>query len=160
MEGFLGTDLFKFLCTFFVSMIPVVELRGGIPIGYNSLGLDLPWVILAAILGNMLPIPFIILFIRKIFAFLRKRSAWLEKLVSRLERKSMAKASTIIKYEILGLILFVAIPLPGTGAWTGALIAALLNLRIKTALPTIFLGVMIAAILVSTLSFGLGALFA
>ena len=158
MEAFLQSGLYKFLCTFFVSMVPIVELRGGIPIGY-SMGLPLPQVIVAAILGNMLPVPFIILFIRKIFAYLKKRGAKLAKFVERLEARGMNKAPIIAKYELLGLLALVAIPLPGTGAWTGALVAALLKLRIRSATIVIFLGVVIAAILVSVLSYGVASLF-
>ena len=135
-----------------ISMLPIVELRGGIPIG---LYYDMPWqeVYLLCVIGNMIPVPFIILFIRRIFAFL-KRFQKLAPWILRLEQKTMHKAEKVVKYEALGLMLFVAIPLPGTGAWTGALIAALLNLRMKIALPAIFLGVLIAGVLVMLASMG------
>ncbi|NLV51561.1 MAG: small multi-drug export protein [Clostridiales bacterium] len=139
-------------------MLPVVELRGAIPFGM-ALGLPFWQVLLAALIGNILPIPFIILFIRKVFQFLRKRFAFLEKLIDKIESKAMGKAEKVQKYELIGLCIFVAIPLPGTGAWTGALIAALLDIRMRRAVPSIFIGVLIAAVIVSITSYGIASLF-
>ena len=149
----------RYLITFAVSMLPIVELRVGIPLGV-SLGLSHWASMLLCIVGNLLPVPFIILFIRRFFAWLRGRSARLVDLVARLEAKAESpRANLIYKSEILGLILFVAIPLPGTGAWTGALIAALLRIRIKTAMPAIALGVIVAGFLITGLTFGFTHIF-
>ena len=142
-----------FLWVLLISMVPVIELRGAIPVGF---GLDLPaWqTFLAAVIGNMLPAPFIILFIRRIFAFIRRCWPWLNKLLDGIERRAEKKIETVQKYELLWLLLFVAIPLPGTGAWTGSLIAALLDIRLRRALPAIFAGVVIAGIIMSLVSYG------
>ena len=114
-----------------------------------------PWeAMVIAIIGNMIPVPFIILFIRKIFKWMRKVSLRLDALVNRLEARADSKADRVRKYEKLGLYLFVAIPAPGTGAWTGALIAAMLDIRMRTALPTIFLGVCTAGLIVTLLTIG------
>ena len=143
-----------FFWVFLVAMIPVVELRGAIPIGCG-LGLPAFEVFVAAVLGNLLPVPFIILFIRKIFILIRKWWPWLNNMVTRLENKALSKSDFIHKYELLGLALFVAIPLPGTGAWTGALIAALMDIRIKRSLPAIFIGVIVAGAIITLLSYGI-----
>ena len=143
---------------FGLSMVPVIELRGAVPLGV-SMGLP-GWVVLAvSVLGNMVPVPFIILFIRHIFAWMRKKSAFLENLVCRLEKRAHDKAEILYRYEQLGLYILVAVPLPGTGAWTGALIAALLNIRLKVAAPVIFAGVLTAGIVMMIVSYGVGALF-
>ena len=153
LQWFTETVLGKFISTFFISMLPVVELRLGLPYGI-ALGLDYPLALTAAVLGNMLPVPFIILFIRQIFAWLRRHIPRLDGFVGKLENKAHLKGETVQKYGPLGLLIFVAIPLPGTGAWTGALIAALLNMRMKQALPCIFLGVLMAAAIITALTFG------
>ncbi len=150
--------LVKYLTVFGMAMLPVVELRGAVPYG---IALDLPYlpVLLFSIVGNMLPIPFIILFARKIFAWMKHKSARLGSIANKLEARAQAKGKAMfVKYETMGLFLFVAIPLPGTGAWTGALIAALFNLRLKLALPAIFGGVVTAGIIMSVLSFGVDLL--
>lgn len=136
-----------------LSMVPVLELRAAIPIGC-SLGLSAWQCALAAIIGNMIPVPFIILFIRAIFEYLRRHWPKLGNLVDRLEAKAEKKKPLVQKYAILGLTLLVAIPLPGTGAWTGALVAAMLDIRLKRAIPCIFLGVVIAAVIVTMVSYG------
>ena len=137
-----------------VSMLPVVELRGGIPFGVG-IGLPLPLAVLASVVGNMLPIPFLILFTRRIFMWLRCHIPAREGVISRLERKAESKKQLVLKYEFWGLLLLVAIPLPGTGAWTGALVAALMDLRLKSAMPAIFCGVLVAAAIVSCIVLGL-----
>ena len=134
-------------------MMPVIELRGGLPYGI-AIGLDYPVALIAAMLGNILPVPFIILFIRRIFAWFRRKSEWYERIVSGLERKAHLKGRTVQKYSAIGLCILVAIPLPGTGAWTGALVAAMLNMRMKRALPAIILGVLGAAVIVSFVTYG------
>lgn len=138
------------------AMLPVVELRGAVPIGLG-LGLEPIPVLIVSILANMVPVPFIILGIRRVFRWMRRHSARLERLVSRLEQRAAKKAQLINRYKLLGLYILVAIPLPGTGAWTGALVAALMNLRLKTAFPTIFAGVATAGGIMYVLSLGVGA---
>ncbi len=156
--NFFSTYLGKIISTFLISMVPVIELRGAIPSGI-ALGLDAWTVALLAIVGNMLPIPFIILFIRKIFAWMRTKNEYLNRIVCKMEAKADKHKDKITRYEFWGLCLFVAIPLPGTGAWTGALVAAMLDMRLKNAIPAIFLGVVIAAIVVTLLSSGVSLLF-
>jgi uncharacterized membrane protein len=147
----------KLLITFLISMVPVIELRVAIPYGVAA-GVD-PWVAcVLAIVGNLLPVPFILLFIRKIFAWMRRYDK-LRPIVEKLEQRAAGKNAKVKKYEFWGLLLFVAIPLPGTGAWTGSLIAALMEMRLKRALPTIALGVLTAGIAVTlVISLGVEAL--
>lgn len=151
------TQTGEFLFTALVSMLPVVELRGGIPFGVAA-GLTLPLATLAAIIGNMLPIPFLILFTRRVLQWLRRRVPRLERLVSRLEQRAEDKKELVLRYKFWGLLILVAIPLPGTGAWTGALVAAVMDLRLKSALPAIFGGVVIAAAIVAVVTLGVIAL--
>lgn len=148
-----STTLGKFIATFFISMVPVIELRGGLPYGIGF-GLDYPLALTAAILGNMLPVPFIIAYISRIFIWLRSKHKKLDDFVTKMERRAHLKGQKVEKYGPLMLLIFVGIPLPGTGAWTGALIAALLNMRMKQALPCIFLGVLMAAAIITALTFG------
>ena len=147
----LSTTLGKFIMTFMISMIPVVELRGGLPYGILQ-GLPLPAAACAAILGNMLPVPFILLFIEHVFAFLKKNFPKMNSFIGRLEKRAEEKQIVVDKYGALGLVLLVAIPLPGTGAWTGSLVAALMRMKRKKAVPLIFLGVVIAAILMTVIT--------
>ena len=147
----------KFFLTLLIAMAPIVELRGAIPTGL-SLGLSPAAAFIAAFIGNMLPVPIIILFVRKVFFWLRQRSPGLAEKVERLEARAEKMAELIYKYELLGLLILVAVPLPGTGAWTGALIAALLDIRLKNAFPVIAAGVFIAGIIVTCLSCGIFAL--
>lgn len=135
-------------------MVPVLELRAAIPVGC-SLGLNAWQCAVAAIIGNMIPVPFIILFIRRIFDFMRKHWKKLGRLADRLEEKAEKKKPLVQKYAILGLTLLVAIPLPGTGAWTGALVAAMLDIRLRRAIPCILLGVIIAAVIVTMVAYGI-----
>jgi uncharacterized membrane protein len=149
----------KLLQTFLISMVPVIELRGAIPYGVAR-GLEFWQAIPVAIVGNLVPVPFIIVFIRKIFAWLRTKSAWLNGLVTKLENRALSKTDTVKKYAFWGLFLFVAIPLPGTGAWTGALIAAMLEMRVKEAFPAIAFGVLTAGAIITFLTYVVGvALF-
>ncbi len=141
------------LITFIVSLLPVLELRGGLIVA-KLLGVDFFKAFFICFIGNILPIPFILLFIRKIFNLLKKIK-WFSRLIDKLEAKSIRKADGIKKYRLLGLFMFVAIPLPGTGAWTGALIADLLDIRIKHSFPAIALGVFVAGVIISILSYGL-----
>ena len=143
----------QFLSVFGLAMVPVFELRGAIPVGVAA-GLPFWTVFLTAFLGNLLPVPFLILFTRRVFEWLRTKSALLERVVSRLERKAASKEDLLKKYELLGLCILVAIPLPGTGAWTGSLVAAVFDIRLKHAFPAIALGVLIAGIIVSAVTYG------
>lgn len=158
LEWFTGTIAGKFISTFFISMLPVVELRLGLPYGI-ALGLDYPLALTAAVLGNMLPVPFIILFIRQIFAWMRRHMPKLDGFVAKIESKAHLKGETVQKYGPLGLLIFVAIPLPGTGAWTGALVAAMMEMRLKRAFPAIAIGVLIAGVIVSVITYGTQAIF-
>lgn len=147
------TVLGKYIMTMAIAAVPVVELRGAIPAGIAA-GLD-PWLACgAAIFGNLLPVPFIILLVRQVFDRLRKHAFFAPK-IDALERRAHLKGRLVRKYRLLGLMLFVAIPLPGTGAWTGALIAAFLNIRLRHALPAITLGLLIAGSLVTLMTLGL-----
>lgn len=154
MIGWLtGTTLGKLTATFFISMLPVVELRAGLPYGM-ALGLDYPIALVTAIIGNFLPTPFIILYIKRIFAWLRKKSGRFDRIISRLEEKAHLKGRIVQKYSFIGLVLLVGIPLPGTGAWTGALVAALLDMRVRRAAPAILLGLLMAAAIITAATFG------
>jgi len=136
---------------FLISLLPVLELRGGL-IAASLLGVDFVTAFIICFVGNMIPIPFIILFIRKILEFLSTIPAF-EKLVEKIMNKSEKNKEKILKYEKWGLLIFVAIPLPGTGAWSGALVAGLLGMRMKSAFPIITLGVLIAGIIMSVFSY-------
>ena len=159
MQWLTETEIGKLSFATLVSVIPIVELRGGIPFGHNVLGLDIWPTYLACVAGNFLPAPFIIVYIRRIFQWMRVHMPKLNRIVEKLEAKAHLKGRTVTKYKYLGLFLFVAIPLPGTGAWTGSLVAAFLDMPLRRALPAILLGVMTAGVAISILSFGLGALF-
>ena len=150
--AFLNTFFGKILTTFLVSMVPVIELRGAIPIGVAR-GLPFWAAVLVSIIGNLVPVPFIIIFIKKIFAFMREIMPKLNGLVTRLENKANSKSETVQKYAFWGLFIFVAIPLPGTGAWTGALIAAMLEMPLKKAFPSIMLGVLSAGAIVTFITY-------
>lgn len=154
-EAFTGRMTF----TAMVSMVPILELRGGIPFGV-ALGLSHWEAWLAAVVGNMLPLPFIVVYIRRIFQWLRLRFGGLDRLIDWLERKAHLKGRKVTKYKYLGLLIFVAIPLPGTGGWTGALVAAFLDMPLRRAIPALFFGVLIAGFLVTGITFGFTSVFA
>lgn len=141
------------IIVFIISMLPILELRGGL-IAAKLMGVSFAKAFAICYVGNMLPIPFILLFIRKIFMWLKKYEKT-QALINKLEVRSMRKADNVKKYRLWGLFLFVAIPLPGTGAWTGALIADLLDIRIRHSFPTIAMGVLVAGLIISALSYGL-----
>lgn len=147
------TTLGQFMTTFCISAVPVIELRGGLPFGI-AMGLDYRLALLAAILGNMLPVPFIIVFIRRFLVWVRKRAPQWDFMATKLEQKAHLKGRLVRKYSIFGLCLLVAIPLPGTGAWTGALVAAFLDMRLRQAFPAIFFGVLLAAAIITGMVFG------
>ena len=146
------------LLTLLVAMVPVLELRGAIPFGVAQ-GLTIWEAIGAAVVGNLLPVPFIILFIRRIFAWMRRNLPRLDGAVTALEAKAEKKEDVVRRYAFWGLVVLVAIPLPGTGAWTGALVAALMRLRLKKAFPAIAVGVVIAAVIVSVITYGVTVVF-
>ncbi len=149
---FFSGKISKELIVFLVSMLPILELRGSLIVA-GFLKMEFLATYIIAVLGNMLPIPFIFLFIDKIFNSLKKTK--LEKYVTKLENRALSKSDQIKKYGKFGLFLFVAIPLPGTGAWTGSLIAVLLRMKMKDSLPWIFLGVLVAGLIMSLLAFGI-----
>lgn len=145
--------LAEYWYVFFLAMVPVAELRGAIPAGI-AMDLEPHLVYLIAVLGNLLPVPFLMLFVRQILNWMKRRGGSLTKIVTAVERKADRGAELFYRYELLGLCILVAVPLPGTGAWTGALVASMLRLRLKAALPTILLGVMIAGGIVLAISCG------
>ena len=155
MEAFqwmFDTTIGKCILTMLVSMVPIVELRGGVPFGAAVLGLPYYLAFPAAVLGNVIPAPFIIVYIRRIFQWMRRHMPRLNGMVDKLERKAHLKGQKVLKYQTFGLWLFVAIPLPGTGVWTGCLAAAFLNMRLKQALPAVVLGVITAGCIMLALT--------
>ena len=137
----------RYVLVLLVSMVPIIELRGAIPIGIGW-GLKTIPTYLIGVIGNMIPVPFILLFIRAILKYMLK-SERLKPIAEWIYRKAEKNTGKVEKYTTFGLFLFVAIPLPGTGAWTGALVAALLNIRMKYALPSIFAGVLTAGFIMT-----------
>jgi len=141
----------------FTAAIPIIEVKGAIPIGI-ALGMTPLHASFLAFLGSMIPVPLILFTVRPIFSYLKKTKTF-KKTINKLIHKSMNKSGNIKKYGYLGLFIFVAIPLPGTGVWTGSLIASLIDLRFKYAFPTIFLGNLVASLIIMSLSFGMINLF-
>ena len=156
----LGGKVGKELILFIISMVPILELRGGLlAAGPAFLNIPMWRAIPVGIIGNLLPIPFILLLITKIFDWM-KGTKRLKPVVVKLEKKAMSQSANIEKYEFWGLVAFVGIPLPGTGAWTGALIAALLGIRFRKAFPAIVIGVCLAACIMTIISYGIvGGIF-
>lgn len=148
MAGVVSPQIFVLL----VSVLPLIELRGGIVVA-RLLRLSLGEALIFSLIGNVLPIPFILLFINKIFDWLRP-TKHLGKVVRKLESRAMNKSDNIAKAEFWGLVAFVGIPLPGTGGWTGALIASLLKIDRKKAFLAILLGIAVAATIMSLISYG------
>lgn len=153
----------KYLSVFIMSMIPVIELRGGLVTAVTVLGLPLIPSYLVCVAGNILPVPVLLLFVRAVLGWcckLPKIGGWFQHLWD----KAQVKAQKIGRWELLGLLLFVAIPLPGSGAWTGSLIATVLRLKPLPAFLVIAAGVLIAGIIMGIMSFGLlgiiGTMFA
>ena len=157
----LGGKVGKEIIVFIISLVPILELRGGL-IAAGPAILDVPmWeAIPICIIGNIIPVPFILLLITKIFDWLKNTKTF-RPMVEKLEKKAMSKSANIEKYEFWGLVIFVGIPLPGTGAWTGSLIAALLGVRFRKAFPAVVLGVLLAAFIMTVVSYVfLGGIFA
>lgn len=147
--GWLPNEAFVAL----VSMVPLIELRGGLPVAY-ALGMSIWLAVPICIIANMIPVPFILWFITPLFSALKKTKLF-RPMVEKLEARAMGKSERVEKGWFWGLALFVGIPLPGTGAWTGALIASMLNIPFKKAFPAILLGVIIATVIVGLLVWGL-----
>lgn len=141
------------LTIFVVSLMPILELRGGM-IAARLLGVGFLKAFMICFVGNMLPIPFILLFIQKIFELLRNFK-FFERIIVKLEAKTERNKEKVLRYKSWGLLIFVAIPLPGTGGWTGALMAALLGVEFKRSLPIITLGVFIAGVIMSLITYGI-----
>lgn len=157
----LGGSAAKELVIFIISMIPVLELRGGLlAAGPAFLNVEMWRAVPICIVGNLVPVPFILLFITRIFDWMKGTKPF-RPMVEKMEKRAMNKKDQIEKYEFWGLLLFVGIPLPGTGAWTGSLIAALLGIRFRKAFPAVILGVLLAAFIMTILSYTvLGSIFA
>ena len=146
------------LIVFLISLLPILELRGGL-IAAALLDVNLLTAFPICVIGNMVPIPFVLLFIRKIFDLMKKTKLF-AKLVTKLDERAKKKANSASKqkYKLWGLFILVAIPLPGTGGWTGALVADVMDLRIKSSFPIITLGVITAGIITSFISYGIPAI--
>ena len=147
----------KMIGIFLISMLPIIELRGAIPIGA---AIGLPWYLnmIVSIIGNMLPVPFILLFSVKAFEFMKKHNIMVN-FIQKIENRAKKRSEGLATGEFIGLMLFVAIPFPGTGAWTGALIAALLQFNRKRSFFYIGLGVVIASVIMTLASYGVISLF-
>lgn len=143
------------LIVFVISLFPILELRGGL-IAASILGIEMWKAIPICIIGNILPIPFILLFIEKIFELLKNTK--LVKMINKLEEKAEKGAEKIMKHKKFGLFLFVGIPLPGTGAWTGALVAALFHFKKKDAVPAILGGLVLATVIMCFITYAIPAI--
>lgn len=141
------------IIVFIISLMPILELRGGL-LAASLLNIPIGRAVPICVIGNILPIPIILLFIKKIFAWM-KRFRGFRGIAEWLEQKAMSKKDRIEKIEFWGLVLFVGIPLPGTGAWTGSLIAALLEIDFKKAILAELLGIIMATVIMSIISYGL-----
>ncbi len=156
--GAAGSVLGKYIVIFILSLLPILELRGGL-IAASLLGLPMWQSFFVCFLGNIIPIPFILYFINPIFRHMRNWK-YLGKFVCWCEEKANSKKEKIENLKYFGLFLFVGIPLPGTGAWTGCLIAALLDMDKKKSMVAAFLGVILAGIIMLVFSYGiLGRIF-
>ena len=147
----LSQHISREMVIFIISMIPILELRGGL-LAASLLKVSAAKAIPICIIGNIIPIPFILLFIRQIFKLMKKTKIF-RGLIERLEKRAMGKSDQIKRYEFLGLLLFVGVPLPGTGAWTGSLIASLLEVDIKKSSVAIFCGLIMATVIMYVVSY-------
>ena len=148
LSGSVGKEAIVFI----ISMIPILELRGALLVVGPLLGVPVATAIPLCIIGNIIPVPFILLLITPIFKWMKGTKTF-KPMVDKLEAKAMSKSDKIEKYEFWGLVLFVGIPLPGTGAWTGSLIAALLGVKFKKAFPAVILGICIATVIMWFISY-------
>lgn len=151
--GTLGPYISREMVIFIISMIPILELRGGL-IAASLLQVPITTAVPICIIGNVIPVPFILLFIRQIFKWFRNVPL-IGGIIRRLEKRAMSKSDSIKQYEFWGLVFFVGVPLPGTGAWTGSLIAALLEVDFKKAVLAVLLGIAVATVIMSIVSYGL-----
>ena len=140
------------LMTFLMAMTPVLELRGAMPYAVAN-GIPFPLAFVICVVGNALPVPFIVAFIRTVFTWVKRRPK-LRGFVERLETRARAKGDMVCRYSLLGLFILVAIPLPGTGAWTGSLVAGILGLRLRSSCGVIFCGILAAGIVVTAITLG------
>ena len=152
LASLLGGKVSGEVIIFIISMIPILELRGGL-LAASLLKISAAKAIPLCIVGNIIPIPFILLFIRQIFKWMKKTKTF-RGLITKLENRAMGKSDQIKRYEFLGLLLFVGVPLPGTGAWTGSLIASLLEVDIKKSSIAIFCGLIMATVIMCVVSYG------
>ncbi|MBS6397284.1 MAG: small multi-drug export protein [Clostridiales bacterium] len=153
----LGGKISREMIVFIISMVPILELRGGL-LAASVMNIEIVRAIWYCVIGNIIPVPFILLLITPIFNWMKGTKTF-RPMVEKLESRAMGKSEQIEKYEFWGLVLFVGIPLPGTGAWTGSLIASLIGMKFKKAFPAVILGIVIATVIMSVLSYGLlGAL--
>ena len=149
MPSFLTPEAAVFL----ISMVPILELRGGLLLA-TVLKIPMLQAVIACVIGNIIPIPFILLFIRQIFKWLKKTKLF-RPLIEKLENRAMGKSDKIKRFEFWGLVFFVGVPLPGTGGWTGALIASLLEVDLKKSVPAILLGICMATVIMLIVSYGM-----
>lgn len=149
----LGQYVSEEVVIFIISMSPILELRGGL-LAASLLKVSITKAIPLCIIGNIIPIPFILLFIKKIFSWMKQFRIF-RGLIEKLENRAMSKSGKVKQYEFLGLVLFVGIPIPGTGAWMGSLIAALLDMDIKRAVVAELIGIAMATVIMGFLSYGL-----
>ncbi|MCI8320527.1 MAG: small multi-drug export protein [Dorea sp.] len=148
----LGGSVGKEAIVFIISMIPILELRGALLVAGPLLGVPVSTAVPLSVIGNIIPVPFILLLITPVFNWMKKMKIF-KPMVDKLESKAMSKSDKIEKYEFWGLVLFVGIPLPGTGAWTGSLIAALLGIKFKKAFPAVILGICMATVIMCFISY-------
>ena len=153
LASLLGGKVSGEVIIFIISMIPILELRGGL-LAASVLNIDIVRALWICIVGNLIPVPFILLLITPIFNWLKQTKTF-RPMVEKMENRALSKREQVEKYEFWGLVLFVGIPLPGTGAWTGSLIAALLEVDFKKAVLAELLGIILATIIVSFVSYGL-----
>ena len=149
----LGGYISREFVIFIISMIPILELRGGL-VAASLLQVPITVAVPICIIGNVIPVPFILLFIRQIVKWMRNVPV-IGSIIQKLEKRAMGKSDSIKKYEFWGLVLFVGVPLPGTGAWTGSLIAALLEVDFKKAILAVLVGIAMATVIMSIVSYGL-----
>lgn len=148
-----ASDFVKYIITFVISMLPVVELRGAIPVGIMAFKIPWYWTYIVSVLGNMVPVPIILLFVERVIKWM-KTTKRLNKVGVWLEAKAEKNTPKVQRFEVFGLMIFVAIPLPMTGAWTGALVAALTGMKFKNAMISIAGGVLIAGVIVTLICEG------
>lgn len=159
IEQFFLDTVGRELCVLFCSMLPIIECRGAVPLGC---ALGLPWWqnVLFSVAGNMLPVPFILLFMKAILKWMRNcRVKFLNKIAAWLDRKIEKHKGTIEKYSYWGVMIFVGLPIPGTGAWTGMLISSVLGLEPKKSFLAAFVGVLMATAIMAVASYGIKAIF-